>query len=142
VSRRQRRQPPSPRVPAESEEGGSREGPARGPGARRRPDGGPSARERPEGGPGARGRPEGGGGARGRPEGPGARGRPAAGRGSDERRSSDWARRLVSQTLLLAAVLAVTTLVAELAGAANLGIALGIGQIAFAIALVALMLTR
>jgi hypothetical protein len=48
----------------------------------------------------------------------------------------------VSQTLLLAAVLAVTTLVAELAGAANLGIALGIGQIAFAIALVALMLTR
>ena len=123
MSRRQRRQPPSPRVPAESEEGGSREGPARGPGARRRPEGGPSARERPEGGPDARGRP-------------------AAGRGSDERRSSDWARRLVSQTLFLAAVLAVTTLVAELAGAANLGIALGIGQIAFAIALVALMLTR
>jgi hypothetical protein len=35
---------------------------------------------------------------------------------------------------------AVATLVAELAGAANLGVALGVGQIAFTLALVALLL--
>jgi hypothetical protein len=63
-------------------------------------------------------------------------------RGSPARRSPDWASRLLAQTAFLAAVFAVTTLVAELAGAANLGVALGIGQIAFAIALVGLMLTR
>ena len=37
-------------------------------------------------------------------------------------------------------VFAVTAAVAELAGAANLGVALGIGQVAFAIALVLLLL--
>jgi hypothetical protein len=37
-------------------------------------------------------------------------------------------------------VLALVTLVALLAGAANLGVALGIGQIAFVIAVVALLL--
>jgi hypothetical protein len=46
------------------------------------------------------------------------------------------------QAALLLAVFAVTTAIAELAGAANLGTALGIGQIAFAIALVALLLRR
>ena len=41
----------------------------------------------------------------------------------------------VAQVGVLLAVFAVTTLLAELAGAANLGVALGIGQICFAIAL-------
>ncbi|HKF80448.1 MAG TPA: hypothetical protein VKB17_06450 [Thermoleophilaceae bacterium] len=49
-------------------------------------------------------------------------------------------RRLLVQALLLAAVFAITAGVAKLAGAANLGVALGIGQIAFAIALVVLLL--
>ena len=46
------------------------------------------------------------------------------------------------QVALLAGVFAAGTLVAELAGAANLGTALGIGQIAFAAALVWLLLRR
>lgn len=46
------------------------------------------------------------------------------------------------QALLLLIVLAVTTALAELAGAANLGTALGIGQVAFTIALVWLLLKR
>ena len=46
------------------------------------------------------------------------------------------------QVALLAGVFAAVTLVAELAGAANLGTALGIGQIAFAAALVWLLLRR
>ena len=46
------------------------------------------------------------------------------------------------QVALLAGVLAGVTLIAELAGAANLGTALGIGQIAFAVALVWLLLKR
>jgi hypothetical protein len=41
---------------------------------------------------------------------------------------------------VLAAVFAVTVGVAELAGAANLGVSLGIGQVAFAIVLVVLLL--
>jgi hypothetical protein len=41
---------------------------------------------------------------------------------------------------ILAAVFAVTVGISELAGAANLGVALGIGQVAFAIALVVLLL--
>jgi hypothetical protein len=36
----------------------------------------------------------------------------------------------------------VVVLVAELAGAANLGVALGVGQIAFAIAVIYLLLRR
>jgi hypothetical protein len=40
------------------------------------------------------------------------------------------------QVAILIAVFAVVTLIAELAGAANLGVALGIGQIAFGVALV------
>ena len=46
------------------------------------------------------------------------------------------------QVALLLAVLAGVTLVAWAAGAANLGTALGIGQIAFAAALVWLLLKR
>ena len=49
---------------------------------------------------------------------------------------------LTLQLALLAAVFAAATGIAELAGAANLGTALGIGQIAFVIALVALLLKR
>jgi hypothetical protein len=48
--------------------------------------------------------------------------------------------RLAAQVALLAAVFAAATGTAELAGEANLGTALGIGQIAFAIALVAVLL--
>jgi hypothetical protein len=43
------------------------------------------------------------------------------------------------QAGILLAIFAVVSLIAELAGAANLGVALGVGQIAFAIALVVLM---
>ena len=46
------------------------------------------------------------------------------------------------QAALLLAVFAVATAIAELAGAADLGTAMGIGQIAFALALVALLLKR
>jgi hypothetical protein len=46
------------------------------------------------------------------------------------------------QAALLAAVFAATSALALLAGAANLGTALGIGQIAFAIVLVWLLLRR
>jgi hypothetical protein len=67
---------------------------------------------------------------------------PRGDRGSPERRSRDWAPRLLAQAAFLAAIVGVATLVAELAGAANLGVALGIGQIAFAVALVALLLWR
>jgi hypothetical protein len=48
--------------------------------------------------------------------------------------------RFLAQSALLVLVFAGATGIAELAGAANLGVALGIGQIAFAAALVALML--
>jgi hypothetical protein len=54
---------------------------------------------------------------------------PAARRGS-----------LAADAAILVAVLAATTAIAELAGAANLGVALGIGQLAFAVALVILMI--
>jgi hypothetical protein len=46
------------------------------------------------------------------------------------------------QLAILAGAFAAGTAIAELAGPANLGTALGIGQIAFAIALVALLLRR
>ena len=42
----------------------------------------------------------------------------------------------IAQAGILVAVFAVTTLIAELAGAANLGVSLGIAAIAFSIALV------
>lgn len=46
------------------------------------------------------------------------------------------------QLLFLAAVFAVVVLIAELAGAANLGVAFGVGQIAFAIAVIYLLVRR
>ena len=49
---------------------------------------------------------------------------------------------LPAQLALLAGAFAGGALVAELAGAANLGVALGIGQIAFVAALVLLLLRR
>ena len=60
-----------------------------------------------------------------------AKGRPAA---------SDWSLGL--QLAFLVAVFAIVVLVAELAGAANLGVALGVGQIAFAIAVIYLLVRR
>jgi hypothetical protein len=47
-----------------------------------------------------------------------------------------------AQVAILAVLFAVTTGVAELAGAANLGTSLGIAQIVFTVALVALLLKR
>ncbi len=49
---------------------------------------------------------------------------------------------LPAQAALLLAVFALATLVAELAGAANLGTAIGVGQIAFVGTLVWLLLRR
>ena len=49
-------------------------------------------------------------------------------------------RRLALDIGILVAVFAVTVGIAELAGAANLGVAIGVGQVVFAIVLVALML--
>lgn len=49
-------------------------------------------------------------------------------------------RRLLTDIAILAAVFGLAVGAAELAGAANLGVAVGIGQIAFALALVALLL--
>jgi hypothetical protein len=48
----------------------------------------------------------------------------------------------VRDAAVLVAVFALATAVAELLGAANLGVALGIGQIAFAVALVWRLLYR
>jgi hypothetical protein len=61
--------------------------------------------------------------------------RPAA-----RRATPDWP--LGAQIAFLAAVFAVVVLVAEIAGAANLGVALGVGQIAFAITVVYLLVRR
>jgi hypothetical protein len=49
---------------------------------------------------------------------------------------------LLAQVAILVAVLAAVTAIALAAGAANLGTALGIGQIAFTLVLVALVLRR
>ncbi len=49
---------------------------------------------------------------------------------------------LAAQIGILALIFAGTTVLAELAGAANLGTALGIGQVAFTLALVVLLLKR
>jgi hypothetical protein len=62
----------------------------------------------------------------------------ASGKGGEG--ASGWG--LGVQIGFLVAVFGVVVLVAELAGAANLGVALGIGQIAFAIAVVYLLLRR
>jgi hypothetical protein len=49
-------------------------------------------------------------------------------------------RGFLGQAAALLAVFALAVAVAELAGAANLGVAFGIGQIAFALGLAALLL--
>lgn len=49
---------------------------------------------------------------------------------------------LALQAAILAAVFAVTTVAAELAGAANLGTSLGIAQVVFTAVLVGLLLRR
>jgi hypothetical protein len=49
-------------------------------------------------------------------------------------------KRFLAQALVLIAVFGAATGTAELAGASSLGVAIGIGQIAFAVALVALLL--
>jgi hypothetical protein len=61
----------------------------------------------------------------------------------DEREEAGGAptRRILRDVLLLAVVFGAAVGIAELAGAANLGVSFGIGQIAFAVAL-AVLLTR
>ncbi|HLM08482.1 MAG TPA: hypothetical protein VK307_02145 [Thermoleophilaceae bacterium] len=49
---------------------------------------------------------------------------------------------MIGQVGLLAGVFAGGTLIAELAGAANLGVALGVGQIAFGLALIWVLARR
>jgi len=56
---------------------------------------------------------------------------------SSEPRAS---RRLLIEIGILAAVFAATVAIAELAGAANLGVAIGVGQVTFGVVLVALLL--
>ena len=59
---------------------------------------------------------------------------------ADAGRSTSTGRRMAVDAAVLIAVFAVTAAIAELAGAANLGVALGVGQVAFAVALVVLLL--
>jgi hypothetical protein len=61
----------------------------------------------------------------------------SAPRGADEHRGR-WGR-LPVQLALLTALFGLTVAIAELAGAANLGVSLGIGQIAFTVVLVLLL---
>ena len=49
---------------------------------------------------------------------------------------------LLVQVILLLAIFGAVTLVAKLAGAENLGTALGFGQIAFVLALILLLMRR
>src|SRR5215211_8783492 len=81
--------------------------------------------------------------ARGKPRDPRKARPPARGKPPGERGPGPPAARgrpgLLAQVAILAAVFTVVSAVAELFGAANLGTALGIGQIAFAVAVVALM---
>ncbi len=65
---------------------------------------------------------------------------PAA-RGGDAQRGepSPASRGLARDLAILVAVFAAAVGVAELAGAANLGVALSVGQVAFAVVLVALL---
>jgi hypothetical protein len=65
---------------------------------------------------------------------------PAASSPEKERSPGGSSRRLPLDLGILTAVFAVTVGIAELAGAANLGVSFGIGQVAFAIALMALLL--
>ena len=82
----------------------------------------------------------------GRAGGADARGAPSALGGADAgtRRSprEGAARGLAEDIGILAIVYAVTVAIAELAGAANLGVALGTGQVAFVIVLAVLLVRR
>jgi hypothetical protein len=69
----------------------------------------------------------------------GSAARPSADVPTPESRSG-WS--LALQLAFLVAVVAVVTLIAELAGAANLGVALGAGQVAFAVAVIYLLVRR
>ena len=75
-----------------------------------------------------------------------AESRPAEGRSAGARSPSApsasprSSRRLALDAGILAALFAATVGIAELAGAANLGVAIGVGQVVFALALVALLL--
>jgi hypothetical protein len=73
-----------------------------------------------------------------RSAGPADRSRPRAARRARPGAAGSWGLGL--QIGFLAAVFALAVLVAELAGAANLGVAFGIGQIAFAISAVYILL--
>ena len=80
-------------------------------------------------------------------------GRQAAGREAPERQAAGppgaerpaprpgFPARFFVHAAILIAVFAIVSAIAELAGAANLGVSLGIGSIAFAIALVAVIVT-
>ena len=57
-------------------------------------------------------------------------------------RRPDGSPGLVAQIAILVAVVASVTVIAELAGAANLGVALSLGTIAFTIVLMYLILRR
>ena len=72
---------------------------------------------------------------------PAARPEPEVSR-ADEVRSPEpgLSRRLAIDIGILAAIFAATVGIAELAGAANLGVAIGVGQVTFAITRVALLL--
>ena len=99
---------------------------------KRRPAGAPAPGGEPPQGSGAgSGQPAARGGA--------ASGRRASGSSDPEAGRRTW-RGIAIDVAILIAVFAVTSAIAELAGAANLGVALGIGQVAFAIALVVVLL--
>ena len=68
--------------------------------------------------------------------------RPAPPASQPSRQAASPGRQIAADTGVLIAVLAVVTGVAELAGAANLGVSRGIGTIAFTIVLMYLMLRR
>ena len=109
------------------------------PGEGRQPDGAAAAGSSGEARRGSRAASPGGSGEARDPRRASGRGRPAPG-GPSHRAASGWS--LAVQLAFLVAVFAVVVLVAELAGAANLGVALGVGQIAFAIAVIYLLLRR
>jgi hypothetical protein len=107
---------------------------------RRESDGSPGgARGRggPESGARGRGEPQSGETGRGR-RAPGAPGAARKQAGAPGRRPARLPFPL--QVGVLVAVFALVTVIAELAGAANLGVSLGIASIVFAIALMAMML--
>jgi hypothetical protein len=117
---------------------GKRGRPADAAAARSRPADAPATRGRPADAPATRGRPADAAAARGRPaNAPASQDRPA---GAAPPGPGGAAAGLPARLALLAAVFAVTVGIAEIAGAANLGVSFGIGQIAFAIALLVLLI--